>query len=171
MQSLHPDKTIEQTLLNLDDLRRGALLSGDEATINRLFADQLLYVHSSAIVDTKASYLRAMRTGELAYQSIELRDRQVQVAGDYAILTGIAHMNIVMNGMPRSSNIRYTTTWRKQENTWKMIVFASTPLPSLHSTTQHPNSPPSHPTSPSHPNSPPPHGAHPMQHPPHRNEL
>ncbi len=138
MQSVSHDKTIEQTLLSLDDLRREALLKGDESTIDNLFDDQLMYIHSSAIVDSKSSYLKAMRTGEMSYFSIELRDRQVQVVGEIALLTGIAHMNIQINAMPRMANIRYTTTWRKQKNTWQMLVFASTPLPTPHPAPPHP---------------------------------
>lgn len=130
--------TIEQTLLNLDDLRREALLKGDETTIDKLFADELMYIHSSAIVDTKTSYLESLRSGNLSYHAIELQDRQIQILGDIAVMTGIAHMNISINAMPRIADIRYTTAWIKQGQTWQILVFASTSLPTLHPHLPHP---------------------------------
>jgi hypothetical protein len=79
MQMADHDSSVERILLNLDDQRCEALLNGDATTINALFADELMYVHSSAIVDTKTSYLQSFRTGAMMYQIIELRDRQVQM--------------------------------------------------------------------------------------------
>ncbi len=133
----------DRTILNLDDQRRVALLNGDTNTIQTLFANELMYVHSSAIVDTKTSYLTALCTGAVVYQSIELRDRQVQIVDGLAILTGIAQMRVVVNAVPQSVHIRYTTTWIKRAQTWQMLVFASTPLPSSQPEPRHSSHTPS----------------------------
>ena len=133
MQTIDNNKTVEQAILHLDDLRREAMLKADENTLNRILANELMYVHSSATVDTKANYLKTLRSGEASYQHLEFRDRQVQVLGDVAILTGIAAMQVAFNNPmtrmpPGMVNIRYTTTWMKRGQTWQLVVFASTPM-------------------------------------------
>ena len=51
-----------------------AQTTGDLKALDALLGDELVYTHSSAAVDSKASYVESMRSGALKYQTIEPRD-------------------------------------------------------------------------------------------------
>ena len=73
-----------------------AQTSGDLKALDALLGDDLIYTHSSAAVDSKASYVESMRSGALKYQTIEPRDLQVRVFGTTAVITGAAHITAVV---------------------------------------------------------------------------
>jgi hypothetical protein len=47
----------DKEILALEDKRFAAMIGGDWKTVQALAHDQLLYTHSSAVTDTKASWL------------------------------------------------------------------------------------------------------------------
>ena len=51
-----------QTVIDLDRQRMAAMGAKDIATLNRLIGDDLIYVHSSARLDTKQSLIGAMES-------------------------------------------------------------------------------------------------------------
>ena len=59
----------------LEDARYTAMLKGDVATLERLLHPVLVYMHSSGVADSKASYISGLRDGVLNYQHIERADQ------------------------------------------------------------------------------------------------
>src|SRR6266436_4548836 len=68
----------EKEILALEDNRFAAMIGGDWKTVQGLAHDQLLYTHSSAITDTKASWLESMTSGKTKYKSASFTDRKVR---------------------------------------------------------------------------------------------
>ncbi len=145
MNAIATTHSIQQDLLDLDDRRCAALLQQDFSTIDALFAEELVYIHSSAMVEKKASYLSGLQTGAVVYRQIDRQDRQVQICGDTATLTGVAHMRVARGDDDRTIHIRYVTVSVQREQTWQIILFASTALPAM--APPHPGPRPPHPGS------------------------
>ena len=55
----------------LDAKRFAAQTKNDFDALGSLLADDLVYTHSSAVVDGKTSFIDSMRTGKTKYESIE----------------------------------------------------------------------------------------------------
>ena len=53
-----------QTIIDLDKKRMTAMAQKDIATLNALLADDLVYTHSSARLDSKQSLIGAMEVGQ-----------------------------------------------------------------------------------------------------------
>src|ERR1700760_3715468 len=49
--------------LKAEDARYAAQTKSDFDTLERLYGDDLVYVHSTAVVDSKASYIERQRSG------------------------------------------------------------------------------------------------------------
>ena len=79
------DKVIE-----LDKKRMTAMAQKDIATLNELIADDLVYTHSSARLDTKQSLIGNMESGSTVYTSVVPSDVKAQDLGDTVVLTGSA---------------------------------------------------------------------------------
>ena len=109
-----------------------ALYSGEKqdiATLNDLLADDLIYTHSSARLDTKQSLIGNMESGSTVYQAVEPSDVKAQDLGDTVVLTGIAQIKVVSNGTPNAFGVRFTDVYAKRNGNWQMVTWQSTRLP------------------------------------------
>ena len=59
-----------QTIIDLDKKRMQAMAEKDFATLNAVLADDLIYTHSSARLDSKQSLIGNMQSGATVYTSV-----------------------------------------------------------------------------------------------------
>ena len=79
-----------QTIIELDRKRMHAMAKKDFATLEAVLGDDLVYTHSSARLDTKASIIANMKSGSTTYTSVEPSEVKAQDLGDVVVLTGVA---------------------------------------------------------------------------------
>ena len=61
---MNPSETVTTAQINdLEDRRYAAMVDADLDTLDDLLADDVIYTHSDASVDTKTSYLDMLRSG------------------------------------------------------------------------------------------------------------
>lgn len=116
-------------VMELDRKRMRAMGEKDVAILRRLIADDLIYVHSSARVDTKGSLIGAMESGATVYSAVEPSDVTAQDFGDAVVLTGVAAISVTSGGKPMSFRVRFMDVWAKRGNDWQMVAWQSTRLP------------------------------------------
>ena len=119
----------KKEILTLEDKRYAAMTSGDLASLEELLHDQLLYTHSSGMMDTKASWLLAMKSGKTRYKSVKCSDQQVRILGGVALVTGKGHIEAEINGQPRTLRLMFLNAWAKTPQGWKFVAWQSTPQP------------------------------------------
>ncbi|MEK7688367.1 MAG: nuclear transport factor 2 family protein [Pseudomonadota bacterium] len=118
-----------QTIIDLDAKRMKAMAAKDVATLEAVLADDLIYTHSSARLDTKRSLIDAMVKGTTVYTGVEPSDVKAQDLGDTVVLTGIAHIEVVLNGTPNAFGVRFTDVYTRRDDRWQMVTWQSTRLP------------------------------------------
>lgn len=112
------------------ELRRFEVMTGkDYKALATLLGDDLVYTHSSAAVDSKASYLESLTSGRVTYKVIKPANLQVRVFGDIAVIHGEAAMNVDANGQVMNNTLRFTDIWTKRDGRWQMIAWQSTRMP------------------------------------------
>ena len=121
--------SIEQEILALEEKRCAAMTANDIAGLEKLFHDELIYTHSSAVVDTRASYLEALKSGHTRYHSVQRSDEKVRVCGDSALVTGRAIMDVTVRGEKKHLDTRFLDVWTKTPQGWKFVAWQSTKLP------------------------------------------
>ena len=119
----------EKEILALEDVRFKAMVSADVKLLGDLMHDDLIYTHSSAVVDGKASYLEAIRSGKTRYKSQKRFEERVRLCADCALVTGRAEMEAEVNGVQKTLRLRYLDAWTKTPQGWKFIAWQSTSLP------------------------------------------
>ena len=116
-------------ILALEDKRYAAMTGNDLAALEAMFHDEMIYTHSSAVVDTKASYLEALRSGKTRYKAAKRFEEKVRFAGDTALVTGRAEFEVELNGAPKSLRLRFLNAWTKTPAGWKFVAWHSCALP------------------------------------------
>ena len=116
-------------IIDLDRKRMQAMAAKDLATLNAVLADDLVYTHSSARLDTKQSLIGNMQSGTTVYTSVEPSEVTAQDLGDAVVLTGVARIKVVSNGKPNAFGVRFTDVYAKRGGHWRMVAWQSTRLP------------------------------------------
>lgn len=116
-------------VLAMEDTRYAAMTSGDLDALDRLFADDLAYTHSSGLIDDKPSYIRAMRDGKFAYRKVERSDAKVSFAGGAALVTGRIRLEVMFDTGPRVLDSRFLSVWVRSGRQWRHLAWQSTPIP------------------------------------------
>ena len=115
--------------IDLDRQRMVAMAAKDIAALDELLADDLIYTHSSARVDTKQSLLANMKSGATVYSAVEPSDVKAQDLGDAVVLTGVARVKVLSTGKEHDFRVRFTDAYAKRSGRWQMVVWQSTRLP------------------------------------------
>jgi ketosteroid isomerase-like protein len=118
-----------QTIIELDRKRMQAMAKKDVATLQSVLADDLIYTHSSARLDTKKSLLDNMVSGSTVYTSVEPSDVKAQDLGDTVVLTGTCQIKVTSNGTPNAFGVRFTDVYARRDGRWQMVTWQSTKLP------------------------------------------
>jgi ketosteroid isomerase-like protein len=118
-----------QTIIDLDKKRMSAMAQKDIATLNELISDDLIYTHSSARLDTKASLIGNMESGSTVYTSVVPSDVKAQDLGDTVVLTGSCRIGVNSGGRANSFGVRFTDVYAKKGGRWQMVTWQSTRLP------------------------------------------
>jgi ketosteroid isomerase-like protein len=118
-----------QLIIDLDKKRMDAMARQDIATLNALLADDLVYTHSSARVDTKQSLMGAMESGATVYTAVEPSGVVAQDLGTAVVLTGAARISVTSRGNPINFGVRFTDVYVNKGGEWQMVAWQSTRLP------------------------------------------
>jgi hypothetical protein len=119
-----------EAVLKAQDQRWALTAGGDLDELEAMLTDDMTYTHSSAAVDTKASFLDSLRSGRVRYLSIEPEgERSVRVYGDAAVVQGVAHVLVKVPDRDIDVRLRFTELFVKQDGVWKMALWHSTTVP------------------------------------------
>src|SRR5712664_2128426 len=118
-----------QMVIDLDRKRMSAMAQRDIAALNELIADDLIYTHSSARLDTKKSLIGNMESGSTVYTSVVPSDVKAQDLGDTVVLTGSCRIGVNTGGRANSFGVRFTDVYAKRGGRWQMVTWQSTRLP------------------------------------------
>jgi uncharacterized protein (TIGR02246 family) len=120
---------VEAAVLAAHDQRIAATIAADTAALAAMMADDLTYTHSSAVTETKAEFLEALKNGKYVYREIKPGERRVRVWGDAATVSGPCHVVIEPGGKRTELDLYFTELYVKQGGRWRMALWHSTRLP------------------------------------------
>ncbi|MBM3406667.1 MAG: nuclear transport factor 2 family protein [Betaproteobacteria bacterium] len=123
------DQTVIADIETLEVQRRNALVNKDFASLANLLGEDLLYVHSSAVAEDKALYLKKLTDGLYDYSALKSLRRSHRVLGDIVLVDGDLEIHVRVSGADKVVNSRYLQVWARRAGGWKMVSWQSTPIP------------------------------------------
>lgn len=106
------------------------MTANDLDSLSAMLADDLVYIHSDAVVEDKAGFLERMRSGGIRYRSISPVESKVRFDGNLAIVTGLAAVSVTLNGNDnRDVTLLYTAVYRNAGGRWLLASWQSTRKP------------------------------------------
>lgn len=110
-----------------------AQVKKDYAVLEKILADDLVYVHSSGKSDTKASFIASIKDGKSVYNKIDVEEMVIRPYNNQkaAIINGV--INVTQNpveGKPTYLHLRYTVVYIKNKGKgWQLVTWQSLRLP------------------------------------------
>jgi hypothetical protein len=115
--------------LRADDARYAAQTANDFAAMERMFGQDLVYIHSSGAVDNKDTYIESMRSGRVKYKAVRRGETKVRTYGCLAIITGTADLDVNVGGEDRSLRLRFHSVWVKRGQSLQFVSWQATLVP------------------------------------------
>lgn len=122
---------VKTELLALEQERRRALIEEDYPRVAKLFADDLVYVHTTGLVQGKADYLEYARSA-VQYLDIERGELLVRFYGEHlAVMTGTQCNTLRKRGGDQSIRGEgfATQVWTFGSEGWQISSFHGTRAP------------------------------------------
>ncbi len=117
-------------VLAAEDARFAAMVAADPEAMRRWFADNLLYVHSTGVVEDREQLIASIAGRKLQYLAIEPSARRVVLQGaDAAFVHGVAHIKARAGDKPLEFSARYLAVYARQDAAWRLRAWQSLRLP------------------------------------------
>jgi ketosteroid isomerase-like protein len=113
----------------LEDRRYQALMDGDLGALEELFSDDLVYTHSDAKTDSKASFLDKMATGYLKYGQVGHPESAIVVHGDCVLVFGDMTGDVQVGDQARVLNNKSLSVWVRDGERWVLLAYQPTKYP------------------------------------------
>jgi hypothetical protein len=120
-----PSDIESQTVQELLKANRGydeALVRGDSATLDEIFAEEYIYTTFDGTVRDKTEQLTSIKSGDMQFDFGKSDDVRIRIYQETAVITG----RFTAKGTFRGKNIdireRYTSVWVKQEGRWMLVA-------------------------------------------------
>jgi ketosteroid isomerase-like protein len=118
--------SLENAVLKVESQWEEALTNANASALEKIYDDTLIYTHSSGKVDTKSSYISAIKAGATRYESMKRDDIKVSVYGQAAVVTCHWDVHIASNGNKIDMNARYLHVYIRHKDGWKLVAHEST---------------------------------------------
>ncbi|MER0440556.1 nuclear transport factor 2 family protein [Emticicia sp. W12TSBA100-4] len=125
-------QSTQEVIENLERKRFAAQVSKDFDFLEKVFADDLVYTHSSGKQDDKQAYIQSIKDGKSVYDKIEVQELNVRVYGKAAVVVGkVAITQGIASGKPTILPLKYTVVYNQngkkgwQLNTWQSLKLAN----------------------------------------------
>jgi uncharacterized protein (TIGR02246 family) len=115
-------ENVEQTIRRLENERAQAIVRGDTATLEWIYADDFSNVGSSGAIRNKAQLIEDNKSGALKLESQTLDNVNVRVYGDAAIVTGLATLKGQDKGRDINGQFRFTRVYVKRNGQWQLVA-------------------------------------------------
>ncbi len=115
--------------LAAEDARYAAQVGEDFIAMEQLLADDLVYYHSSTLIDGKASYIDSLRSRAVSYLAMRRSDVSVRTFGCVAVITGLGNFDVRLNGKELSVEVRFHSLWARRDGRLQFVSWQATRTP------------------------------------------
>ncbi len=129
MNGLSAQSSQAEKVLTNESMRFAAMTRADTTALKLLLADDLVYVHSNAMVENKSEHLAAIASRKLVYEKMERESASVRFYGKTALVNGTVKVRGILKGNTFELSLLYLAVYRKTHGRWLLVNWQSTRIP------------------------------------------
>ena len=101
----------------------------DTAALRRLLGDDLVYVHSNGLVESKDHLIETLAIRRMVYDSIVPLEMSHRIFGEAAVGNGKVRVQAQMGGQTLRVDLLFTTVHVRRRGVWQLVAWQSTRAP------------------------------------------
>ena len=119
----------EDSVLHMQKVRFGAMISGNKSTLENVLADELSYTHPTGKNEAKAEFITAITSHAVTYEAIEPEEVKARIYRGIAVVTGWARFKVKTGNDRLSFRVRFTEVVEYRGGRYQLVAWQSTRLP------------------------------------------
>jgi Domain of unknown function (DUF4440) len=111
-------------LIALEKRRFELMIHHDTTQLIGMLADSLIYIHSSGVIDNKASFLKDIGSGRIVYLFILPEKVVASVDGNYAWIYGRANVRFKLASMTGTIDqyVSFVDVYQHKKYQWQLVL-------------------------------------------------
>jgi hypothetical protein len=122
------NRIMESEVRRAEERLRTGMLASDVTALDALVDDDLLFIAPTGALIRKADDLALHRSGAQRFTRLDLDDVLVALHGNAAVTVVIANLAGEAAGVHFEGRFRYTRTWVRREQGWKVVAGSVCPI-------------------------------------------
>ena len=118
----HASSEAEGELLKLNADYDQAIMRGDAAALERIFADEYIYTNPKCEVLGKEEQIAELSSGAGKLEGAKSDDVRIRVYGETAVMTGRFTARSRRDGKDFQVEERYTAVWVRRDGRWQLVA-------------------------------------------------
>lgn len=111
------------------ELQRFELMcKSDTLLLSGLLSDELLYIHSNTLSETKKTHLLNIGSKKLHYKKIKVEEADFKKYGKLVLTNGIIRVLGTLNNTAFDVRLMYTAIYKKKKGKWQLLRWQSTKI-------------------------------------------
>ncbi len=104
-----------------------AMIGRDFPALEAMLRPDLIYIHSTAVAESREAYLAGVAQGLYEYGSIASRDVRIRIDGDTAVMDGVVDMSVAAAGAPKEmTHLLFALVWVREGGKWRLYFRQAT---------------------------------------------
>ncbi len=117
--------TIETELREAERALYDAMVRKDTAALGAMLHADLVFVHSSGLVEDRPAYLGSVEANRYRYESLVPRPGgSIRVFGDFVLMSGEVDMNTTLH-------VQAMLGWVRKDGRWQLVVRHAVRIPEV----------------------------------------
>lgn len=122
----HQSSTANKEVLAAEKSRFAAMVAKDFVALDQIIHEDLYYIHSNGSVDTKATFIGALKDGNRHYDDITIDQSSVRVYGEVGIINAkCTYHRTDDQGEKNNLRLHYTSVYAKLDGRWQHVSWQS----------------------------------------------
>jgi hypothetical protein len=117
-----------ETIINLENRLRTAMLSSDLVLLDELLDDELVFTNHFGQLTTKQMDLEAHRSGFVKIESIIQTGQNVHIFENVAVVTVLSEICGLFGEIRSTARIHFTRVWQKKKSEEYKLIAAHSSL-------------------------------------------
>ena len=119
----------DSAILQSELQRFRAQVEQDAVALQSLLHDDLYYLHSNGLIESKSDFITSATSGKITYQEMMPVESTLRRFGKTAVITGLVLVRGLYQGQSFDIGLYYTSIYRKERGRWQLLSWQSTRKP------------------------------------------
>ena len=106
-----------------------AVIKQDFAALDKIYASDLIYAHSTGNVETRDEYIARLKTGKQRYDTMTYEKSKLAIHGPSAVMHSIVRFTGKNDSGAFNDHLLLMHLWVKKGKTWLLVAHQTTRIP------------------------------------------